>query len=75
MRGKAGVAQSVQRLGYRLDRGIVVTFPAGPRDFPLKRSVKTDSDDQLFCHSVGTGSGVEAGQYIQCTSNQKIRFC
>jgi hypothetical protein len=37
MRENSGVAQSVQRLGYRLDRGIVVPFPEGPRDFLLSK--------------------------------------
>ena len=53
----------------------MVPFPAGPRDFSLMKCVKTYREVQTVCYSLGTGSGLEAGHYIQLIINYKVSFC
>jgi hypothetical protein len=66
--GRAGMAQSVWRLGYRQDdRGVGVRFPAGAKYFYLLHNVQTGSGAHSASYPMGTRgcflSGKAAGAW------------
>jgi hypothetical protein len=53
----AGMTQSVQQLGYRLDdQGFRVRFPAEARDFSILCNVQTGSGAHAACYTIITGT-------------------
>jgi hypothetical protein len=53
---RAGIAKSVQRLGYWMDnRGVGIQFLLGSRDFSLLHTVQDGSEAHPVPYPVGTG--------------------
>jgi hypothetical protein len=54
---RAGMAQSVEQLGYRLDdQGFGVRFPAGGRDSSIHHNVQTGSGAYPASYTIVTGA-------------------
>lgn len=67
--------QSIQWLGYGLDdRGIVVWFPAGARDFYLIQNAKTTSRVFVASYLIGTGSSFLTIKVLGCEAVVSIHL-